>query len=123
MKISILLIILLSFTSCYQLERNCSDYKTGAFEFTYTIDGIEKKGSINRTEDLQIETYGNKIDSSMVRWVNDCEVIFKTINPKSMAERKDIHLKILATTSNSYTFEYSYVGESKKQKGTAYKLK
>ena len=123
MKISILLIILLSFTGCYQLERNCSDYKTGAFEFTYTIDGIEKRGSINRTEDLQIETYGNKIDSSMVRWVNDCEVIFKTINPKSMAERKDIHLKILATTSNSYTFEYSYVGESKKQKGTAYKLK
>ena len=123
MKIYILLIILLTFTSCYEMERNCSDFKTGTFEFTYTIDGIEKKGTINRTEDLQVETYENKTDSTKVRWVNDCEVIFKTINPKNMAERKDIHLKILTTTANSYTFEYSYVGETKKQKGTAYKLK
>ena len=123
MKIYILLIILLTFTSCYEMERNCSDFKTGTFEFTYTIDGIEKKGTINRTEDLQVETYENKTDSTKVRWVNDCEVIFKTINPKNMAEQKDIHLKILTTTVNSYTFEYSYVGETKKQKGTAYKLK
>ena len=36
-----------------------------------------------------------------------------------MAERKDIHLKILETTDSTYTFEYSYVGEAIKQRGTA----
>ena len=81
------------------------------------------KSEFVRTEDLQIETYNNKIDSSQVRWINDCEVVFKTINPKSMAEQKDIHLKILVTTDSTYTFEYSYVGEKTKQKGIATKIK
>jgi len=39
-----------------------------------------------------------------------------------MAERKDIHLKILITTDSSYTFEYSYVGQEIKQKGIAFKV-
>jgi len=68
---------------------------------------------------LQIETFEGKTDSSSVRWINDCEVVFKTINPKSMAEQRDIHLKILETTDSTYTFEYSYVGEAIKQRGTA----
>ncbi|GAA3580801.1 hypothetical protein GCM10022395_31610 [Snuella lapsa] len=79
------------------------------------------KSKFKRTEVLQIETYNNKIDSAQLRWINDCEVVFKTINPKNMAEQKDIHLKILTTTDSSYTYEYSYVGEVIKQKGTAYR--
>ena len=75
--------------------------------------------SFERTKDLQIETFEGKTDSSSVRWINDCEVVFKTINPKSMAEQRDIHLKILETTDTTYTFEYSYVGEAIKQRGTA----
>jgi hypothetical protein len=74
-----------------------------------------------RTEQLQIEKFNGKIDSSEVRWINDCEVIFKTINPKNRIEKKDVHLKILTTTDSSYTYEYSYVGETKKQKGVAIK--
>jgi hypothetical protein len=74
-----------------------------------------------RTEQLQIEKYNGKTDSSEVRWINDCEVIFKTINPKNRIEKKDVHLKILTTTDSSYTYEYSYVGETKKQKGVAIK--
>jgi hypothetical protein len=57
-----------------------------------------------------------------VRWINDCEIIFKTINPKTLAEKKDIYLKILNTTDNTYNFEYGYVGEANKQKGTARRL-
>ena len=57
-----------------------------------------------------------------MRWINDCEVVFRTINPKNRVERKDIHLKILTTTDSSYTFEYSYVGDKLKQKGVARKL-
>tara|TARA_R110002049_G_scaffold292950_3_gene477721 strand:- start:1040 stop:1303 length:264 start_codon:yes stop_codon:yes gene_type:complete len=80
------------------------------------------KSRFKRDENIQVEVYNKKIDSSELRWINDCEVVFKTINPKNMAERKDIHLKILTTTDSSYTYEYSYVGEIKKQKGVAYKI-
>ena len=118
-------IALLSFffllTSCYQIERNCNEYKTGAFYSEVEINDVLYKSFFNRTDILQVESYEGKTDSSNVRWINDCEVVFKTINPKSMAEKKDIHLKILTTTDSSYTFEYSYVGETVKQKGIAYR--
>lgn len=113
--------IFLFLSSCYTIERNCTNFKTGAFKSTINIDGVDYVSSFTRTNTLQIETFENKIDSSIVRWINDCEVVFKTINPKNMAEKKDIHLKILITTDSSYTFEYSYVGEAIKQKGIAYK--
>ena len=116
-------LLLLLFTGCYQVERHCEDFQTGTFYSEITIDGQVYRSEFTRTKDLQVETYNNKIDSSQVRWINNCEVIFKTINPKSMAEEKDIHLKILVTTDSTYTFEYSYVGEKTKQKGIATKIK
>ena len=117
----IYLIPLILFTNCYEASRNCKDFKTGNFYSEVIINDKLFKSEFTRTKDLQIEIYNNKIDSSKLRWINDCEVIFKTINPKNMTEKKDIHLKILTTTDSSYTYEYSYVGETKKQKGFAYK--
>ena len=87
------------------------------------IDGRIYKSTFSRNRTLQVESFEGKLDSSQVRWINDCEMIFKTMSPKNMAERKDIHLKILTTTDSSYTFEYSYVGENIKQRGIAYKAK
>ncbi len=106
MKAFILILSLFLLTSCYTVERECADFKTGTFEFTYTIDGIEKTGRFIRTETLNIDYYEGKVDSSSVRWINDCEFILKKLNPKRMAEKDAIHMKILSTTSNSYTFEY-----------------
>ncbi|AEH02245.1 hypothetical protein [Lacinutrix sp. 5H-3-7-4] len=125
-KTLLLLIIFFSLFlnySCQQPERNCTNYKTGVFTFNYTDAGVEKQGKIIRNDTLQIEEFDGKVQKSKIRWINDCEVIFKTINPKRMVDKNDIHLKILTTTDSSYTFEYSYVGKSIKQKGTAYKLK
>ena len=122
MKLIVLFALLFCITSCYQNERNCSDFKIGTFTSEVTINEVVYTSNFSRTEKLQIETYNGKIDSSEVRWINDCEVIFKTINPKSRIEKKDIHLKILTTTDSSYTYEYSYVGETKKQKGIAKKI-
>jgi hypothetical protein len=116
------LIPFLLLTNCYEKSRNCAAFKTGKFYSEVVINDELFKSEFNRTKDLQIEVYNGKIDSTQLRWINDCEVIFKTINPKNMAEKKDIHLKILTTTDSSYTFEYSYVGETKKQKGIAYKM-
>jgi hypothetical protein len=113
-------VLALTLCSCYQKERNCKTYQTGKFYSKTHMDGKMFTSTFKRTKTLQIETYQDHVDSSEVRWINDCEVIFKTINPKNMAERKDIHLKILTTTDSSYTYEYSYVGEVKKEKGVAF---
>ena len=76
----------------------------------------------SRTKNIQIEYFNSKTDTASVRWINDCEMIFKTLNPKNRAEQKDVHLKILSTTKDAYTFEYGYVGSSIKQKGRAKRI-
>ena len=121
MRINQIFVALLVLTSCYNSERNCNDYKTGSYYSEVIIDSTLYKSEFTRYADIQVEFYNKKTDSSEVRWINDCEMVFRTINPKNRAQRKDVHLKILTTTDSSYTFEYSYVGEKLKQKGIAYK--
>ncbi|WP_136481142.1 DNA topoisomerase IV [Cognatitamlana onchidii] len=116
------LLLFLFLLNCYESTRNCKDYKLGTYTSEVIINNQIYKSTFTRSNTIQVETYNNKIDSSQLRWINDCEVIFKTINPKNMAEHKDIHLKILTTTDSSYTYEYSYVGETVKQKGVAFKV-
>lgn len=117
-KYFIFFVIGFLFTSCYNQERNCKDYKTGKFEFQQEINGKVEKSVFERTETLQIETFRGKTDTSTVRWVNDCEFVLQKLHPKNRVEKKAIHMKILTTDQNGYTFEYSFVGEPSKQKGT-----
>ena len=72
-----------------------------------------------RNDSIEIDYFKGKIDTSSIRWINDCEYIVKKLNPRSRAEEKAIHIKILTTRTNEYTFEYCVVGEEKKQKGIA----
>jgi hypothetical protein len=123
-----LLLLLLSLFSCYEVERNCNDFKTGEYEFEYSIDGVKKTARFVRTENLSINYYDGKIDSSSVRWINDCEFILKTINPKTIADKDDMHMKILSTKdTSSYTFEYKLAVKKKNRphrtaKGVAYRI-
>ncbi len=121
MKSRVLIPLLLFTTiSCYQPERNCEDFRNGRFTFDYVVDSVSKTGMFTRQGDLSIEYYDGKVDSSSVRWINDCEYVVKKVNPTNMAEEKPVHIKILTTTDNSYTFEFSIVGNNKtKSKGTA----
>ena len=111
------IIALLAF-SCYQPERNCQDYKTGTFSFDYVVNGEEKVGKFTRDELYSVEYYDNKIDSATVKWLNDCEFVLQDVKSKA-----SVHMKILSTTDNSYTFEYSLVGEAKKIQGIATRTK
>ena len=114
------LLILISFCSCnLNQERVCNDFKNGSFKSVINIDGIEYTSVFKRNDSIQVETFNNEIDSSYVRWINDCEVVFTTINPKNLLQKKPVLVKILRTFKNSYDFEYSYVGETTKQKGNA----
>nr|WP_299339541.1 DNA topoisomerase IV [Allomuricauda sp.] len=103
-------------------QRNCSNFKTGNFSFTTEIDGVKKETTFYRTEDTEVDFFEGKRDTSSVRWINDCEYVLKNKNPKSKAEEKSIHIKILTTTDSSYTFEYNAIGDKRKFKGTAFKI-
>ncbi|MCG2611905.1 DNA topoisomerase IV [Flavobacterium sp. SM15] len=122
MKKIFILPILLILVSCYNQQRNCNDFKTGKFEFTQEINGQQKKSVFERTENLQIETFNGKTDSASIRWVNDCEFVLQKLHPKNMQEKKAISMKILTTNEIGYTFEYAFVGEAKKQRGTVTKI-
>ncbi len=115
------LLILTLLTSCYNQERNCTDFKTGKFTSETEIEGKKYTSTFERNDSIQIESYGGKIDTFKVRWTNDCEYIIQNTNPKNREEKKPVQMKILTTNSNSYTFEYSFVGDSKKQRGTVTK--
>ncbi|GAB2769310.1 DNA topoisomerase IV [Salinimicrobium soli] len=117
------LLFILFLVSCYQPERNCDEFKTGTFEFQSYLDGELVKSTFIRNDTMEIDFFRGKTDTSSIRWINNCEYVIKNLNPKSRSEEKPIHIKILTTKNNTYTFEYGLVGESKKQKGTAVKVK
>ena len=114
--------ILLLVVSCYNVEHNCKDFKTGKFRFEYEVDGVKKVTLFERNDSIEIENFEGKIDTATIRWVNDCEYILKKLHPKNMAEEKSIDMKILSTSGNTYIFEFGIVGTAQKQKGTVTKL-
>ena len=107
--------------SCKSPERDCASFKTGTFTFETLLDGELVATTFTRNDTLEVDYFNGKADSSSVRWINDCEYIVKKLNPKSMSEEKALHMKIIATDGDFYTFEYSLVGETNKQRGTAKK--
>ncbi|MCW4467800.1 DNA topoisomerase IV [Flavobacterium sp. MFBS3-15] len=116
-KLAYLLFAGLLLTACYQQERNCADFKTGKFRAEFEVDGKKHVSEFERTENLEIETVNGKVDSTAIRWVNECEYIGTKVNPKNMQEQKAVQIKILTTKDDSYTFEFSLVGDTQKQKG------
>lgn len=122
-KFNFSLVLLLLLTSCYEQECDCKKYKEGTFEFTQKINGKNETSTFTRTANKQIETYQGKTDSAHVRWVNNCEFILQKIKPKSREDKKAITIKILTTNNKGYAFEYSFVGESKKNIGFVTKVK
>lgn len=104
-----------------QPKRNCSEFKNGKFSFSTVVEGDTLTTIFTRNETIEVAYFNGNLDTSSVRWINDCEYIVKKMNPKSRAEEKSVHIKILTTTDSSYTFEFSAVDEPKKLRGTAFK--
>ena len=106
---------------CYEPERNCKDYKTGAFTFNYKIGDSLKTGKFVRGEKYSIDYFDNKVDSATIRWFNECEFVLQDLDSKV-----GIHYKIIKTTDSSYTFQYNNAVKNPNKKllvktGTAYK--
>ena len=109
--------------SCYNVERDCIPFHQGTFEFSQIINGSMKTSTFTRDSLYEIERFKGKIDTASIRWVSDCECILTKLNPTSNQDKRPIQIKIISTQHNSYTFEYSLVGESKHtQRGTIQKI-
>ena len=119
----LLVCIFLMLTSCYTVERDCIPFHQGTFEFSQIINGSMKTSTFTRDSLYEIERFEGKIDTASIRWVDDCECILTKINPTSNQDKRPIQIKIISTQDNSYTFEYSLVGDSKNtQRGTIQKI-
>lgn len=122
MRFSLLILCLTTLTSCYNSERNCADFKTGTFEFEALVGTELTKTTFVRNDSIEIDYFRGKADTSYIRWINKCEYVVTKKNPKNQAEKRAIHMKILATDGAKYTFEYNIVGEIRKEQGTAVKV-
>ncbi len=108
---------------CNLPERNCSDYKNGDFEFSTTINNEVITSKFSRRDSIEIEYFENKIDTSFVSWVSDCEFTLRKKNPATPTDKKAVNMKILSTSENGYVFEFSIVGDKKNIfRGEAIKL-
>ena len=115
--------LLLFCVSCFIPARDCTKFKTGKFRFTSLLLGDTLTTQFIRTDSIEVDYYLNRVDSSSVRWLNDCECIVKKLRPLSYQDSKSVHMKILTTSANSYTFEYNLVGDtSNKQRGIVTKI-
>ena len=122
-SLCILLILISLSNSCDEIERNCNLFKKGMFYSEINYDGVVFSSTFTRNDkNLQIEKFQGKIDSSKVRWINDCEMVLSPLNSKKLSGKKNILIKILTTTDTSYSYEYSFVGENKKLKAVAVKI-
>jgi len=122
MKKTLLFVAFLTFVSCYKQERKCADFKTGKFQFEHQIGKEKKVTFFERNDSIEVENFEEKIDSSYVRWINDCEYVLHKINPKNKHEQKGVHIKILTTKNNTYSFEFGIVGDNNKQRGIITKI-
>lgn len=123
MRYFVVLIIIFTSVSCYQVDRDCNKFRTGTFVWEQEVGGKLLKTTFTRSEHLQIEHYDNVIDSSRVEWINDCEWRVIPINPKTNADSRAYLFKILSTKENSYKFEFKQSGRDQTYTGTAVKIK
>lgn len=115
--------ILVLFISCYSLERDCKPFQQGEFKFTQIINGEIKSSYFTRDSIFEVELFEGKIDTSSIRWVNDCECILTKLSPNNNQEKRPIQIRIISTKGDRYTFEYSLVGDSKnRQRGGIQKI-
>jgi hypothetical protein len=116
--------LILALTGCYSLpERDCAAYRTGSFEFVSVVEGDTLRSSFERFADYEIDFYEGKTDTSNVKWINDCEFVLRNQHPKSISEQQAVHIKILSTDEEGYSFEYGVLKDTKRLKGYARALK
>ncbi len=117
----LLLLLILFCSACYENKRDCQDFQEGTFIWEQESGGKLLRTEFTRTKNLQIERFENKVDTSRIEWINDCEWRVIPIDPETNAESRAYLFKILSTSEDSYSFEFTQSGRDQIYKGTAVK--
>ena len=118
-----ILILAFLFISCYNVERNCVDFKTGVFEFSTEVNDSLVSSTFSISNKLTIELFNGIKDSSNIKWVNNCEFLLTKLNPRTNQERRPVRIKILRTYGEKYDFEFSQVNDPQKiSRGTVKRI-
>ena len=118
-----ILILAFLFMSCYNVERNCVDFKTGVFEFSTEVNDSLVTSTFTRTNEFEIELFNGIKDSSTIKWVNNCEFLLTKLNPRTNREMRPVRIKILRTYGDKYDFEFSQVNNPQKiSRGTVRRI-
>ena len=118
-----ILILAFMFMSCYNVERNCVDFKTGVFEFSTEVNDSLVTSAFKRTNEFEIELFNGIKDSSTIKWVNNCEFLLTKLNPRTNQEMRPVRIKILRTYGDKYDFEFSQVNNPQKiSRGTVRRI-
>ncbi|WP_194852443.1 DNA topoisomerase IV [Nonlabens antarcticus] len=118
----ILLVVAVSSCKKYNNVRDCDNFRTGTFVWEQESGGKLLTTKFVRTEAIQIEYFEDQVDTSKVEWVNDCEWRVIPIDPKTNADSRAYLFKILNTTEDSYTFEFTQSGRDQIYRGEAKKI-
>ncbi len=119
-KIVLIFSIFVLVISCKDAPLSPNRFKSGTFEIP-AGKGYEKT-IIVRKDTLQIETYGDRIDTLSIYWKNNFNYTLKMIHPKTAIDEDPIHIKITNIEKNSYEFE-AVIGHSNFiQKGEIIKI-
>ncbi len=78
MKKLVFLSLSLVFLGCFEPEKKCQNFRTGTFEFQTYLNGEMVTSRFTRTDSLEIDTFQGKTDTSSVRWINDCEFVWRS---------------------------------------------
>ncbi len=106
--------------SCKSEEINPDRFKTGIFEIPE--EKGYKKTTIIRSDSIQIEKYGDRIDTLSIIWKNNFNYTLKMLHPKTAIDEDPIHVKITSLKKKSYSFE-AVIGHSNfVQKGEVFKI-
>ena len=79
--------LILSNYSCYKIERNCSNFRFGTFKYERIVGDKLSTSFFIRNNDIEIEYFNNRIDTSSISWVNECEFVLKKQNPGTNLEK------------------------------------
>lgn len=122
-SVPFVLLLLLITTACFQPERNCTDFKTGTFEFEAEVNGVKEKTTFFRNDSTKLTIIKVWPILQVFVGLSDCEYILTKLHPKITKSVNLFIWKILTTKGDTYVFEFSMVGDAEnKHKGTVKKL-
>lgn len=114
-KVVFALFISIFLNACMSDAPNPDRFKEGLFEIP---EGKGyKKTSILRKDSLQIETYGTKVDTLVIKWKDQFNYTLKILYPKSAIDYEPISVKITDISRGSYEFEATVGNSNYVQKG------